>query len=178
MAIECPDERGHLAAAFDAPEARLGVLQSGGDPAHQHGPVAPAPDIAHEVADELLKKLLQDELKVRSERYLVQSRRFSDMLERALNAYKNRAIETAQVLEELVALAKQMREAHAKGERLGLTEDELAFYDALGVNDAAVKVMGDVVLRAIAKELTDTIRRTSPSTGRSGRARAPGSARW
>jgi type I restriction enzyme R subunit len=81
------------------------------------------------------------------------------MLERALNAYKNRAIETAQVIEELIGLAKQMREAHAKGEQLGLTEDELAFYDALGVNDAAVKVMGDAVLRAIAKELTDTIRK-------------------
>jgi type I restriction enzyme R subunit len=111
------------------------------------------------LAVELLKKLLQDELKVRSKRYLVQSRSFSEMLERALTAYKNRAIETAQVIEELITLAKQMREAHAKGAELGLTEDELAFYDALGVNDAAVKVMGDAVLRAIAKELTDTIRK-------------------
>lgn len=111
------------------------------------------------LAVELLKKLLQDELRVRSKRHLVQSRSFSEMLERALNAYKNRAIETAQVIEELMKLAKQIREASAKGQELGLTDDELAFYDALGVNDAAVVVMGDKVLRAIARELTETIRR-------------------
>ena len=111
------------------------------------------------LAVELLKKLLQDDLKIRSKRNLVQSRTFSEMLERALNGYKNRAVETAQVIAELIALAEQMRDAHAKGQELGLTEDELAFYDALGVNDAAVKVMGDAVLRAIAKELTETIRR-------------------
>lgn len=80
------------------------------------------------------------------------------MLERALRSYRNRAIETAQVIEELIKLAEQMRQAQARGEELGLTDDELAFYEALGVNDAAVRVMGDKVLRAIAKELTDTIR--------------------
>jgi type I restriction enzyme R subunit len=111
------------------------------------------------LAVELLKKLLQDDLKVRSKRQLVQSRTFSEMLERGLAAYKNRAVETAQVIEELIKLAREMREAHAKGVELGLTEDELAFYDALGVNDTAVKVMGDKVLRAIAKELTETIRK-------------------
>ena len=111
------------------------------------------------LAVELLKKLLQDELKIRSKRHLVQSRSFSEMLERALNAYKNRAIETAQVIEELMKLAKQMRVASAKGQELGLTDDELAFYDALGVNDAAVEVMGDKVLRAIARALTEAIRR-------------------
>jgi type I restriction enzyme, R subunit len=111
------------------------------------------------VAVELLRKLLQDELKTRSKRNLVQARSFSEMLERALNAYRNRAVETAQVIEELIKLAGEMREAHAKGQELGLSDDELAFYDALGVNDAAVKVMGDDTLCAIAKELTDTIRR-------------------
>jgi len=111
------------------------------------------------LAVELLKKLLQDELKVRSKRHLVQSRSFSEMLEQALNKYRNRAIETAQVIEELIQLAGKMREAHAKGDQLGLSDDELAFYEALGVNDAAVKVMGDAVLRAIAKDLTDAIRR-------------------
>ncbi len=80
------------------------------------------------------------------------------MLERALRSYRNRAIETAQVIEELIKLARDMRQAQARGEKLGLTEDELAFYEALGVNDAAVMVMGDKVLRVIAKELTDTIR--------------------
>jgi type I restriction enzyme, R subunit len=111
------------------------------------------------VAVELLRKLLQDELKSRSRRNLVQARSFSEMLERALNAYKNRAVETAQVIEELIKLATEMRAALAKGQELGLTDDELAFYDALGVNDAAVKVMGDDTLRTIAKELTDSIRK-------------------
>lgn len=111
------------------------------------------------VALELLRKLLNDELKRRSRTNLVQSRAFSEMLERALRSYRNRAIETAQVIEELINLAKDMRQAQARGEALGLTDDELAFYEALGVNDAAVMVMGDKVLRAIAKELTDTIRK-------------------
>jgi len=111
------------------------------------------------LAVELLQKLLKDELKTRSKRNLVQSRTFSEMLERALRSYRNRAIETAQVIEELIALAREMRQAQARGERLGLTDDEIAFYEALGVNDAAVKVMGDTVLRAIAQELTTTIRR-------------------
>jgi type I restriction enzyme R subunit len=111
------------------------------------------------VALELLRKLLNDELKRRSRTNLVQSRAFSEMLERALRSYRNRAIETAQVIEELIKLAEDMRQAQARGEALGLTEDELAFYEALGVSDAAVKVMGDKVLRTIAKELTDTIRK-------------------
>ena len=111
------------------------------------------------LAVEMLRKLLEGELKERSRRHLVQARSFLEMLEKALKAYRNRAVETAQVIEELIALAKEMRAAQAKGEKLGLTEDELAFYDALGVNDAAVKVMGDQVLRAIARELTETIRR-------------------
>jgi type I restriction enzyme R subunit len=111
------------------------------------------------VALELLRKLLNDELKRRSRTNLVQSRAFSEMLERALRAYRNRAIETAQVIEELIKLAGDMRQAQARGEQLGLTENELAFYEALGVNDAAVKVMGDTVLRAIARELTETIRK-------------------
>ena len=111
------------------------------------------------VAVELLRKLLEDELKTRSRRNLVQARSFSEMLERALNAYRNRAIETAQVIEALIKLATDMREAQAKGKNLGLSDDELAFYDALGVSDAAVKVMGDEVLRTIAKELTSTMRK-------------------
>jgi type I restriction enzyme R subunit len=111
------------------------------------------------LAVELLQKLLKDELKTRSKRNLVQSRTFLEMLERALRSYRNRAIETAQVIEELIALAREMRQAQARGEKLGLTDDEIAFYEALGVNEAAVKVMGDAVLRAIAQELTTTIRR-------------------
>jgi len=80
------------------------------------------------------------------------------MLEEAIRAYQNRTIEAAQVIHELIEIAKQMREAHARGERLGLSEDEVAFYDALGVNDSAVQVLGDQTLRQIAVELTEQIR--------------------
>ena len=81
------------------------------------------------------------------------------MLEQSLRRYQNRAIEAAQIIEELIQLAKVMREADARGERLGLSEDELAFYDALEANDSAVEVLGDDTLRDIARELVDTVRR-------------------
>lgn len=80
------------------------------------------------------------------------------MLERALRRYQNRAIETAQVIEELIALAHEMREANSRGEQLGLTDDEVAFYDALETNDSAVQVLGDETLRTIARELVATVR--------------------
>jgi type I restriction enzyme R subunit len=111
------------------------------------------------LAVELLRKLLSDELKVRQKKNLVQSRSFGDMLERAVKAYQNRAIETAQVIEELIQLAKDMKAAEARGEDLGLTDEELAFYDALEVNDSAVKVLGDETLRTIARELVETVKR-------------------
>ena len=94
----------------------------------------------------------------RRKRNVVQARSFAEMLEQALRRYQNRAIETAQVIEELIELAKEMREASARGEELGLTEDELAFYDALEANDSAVKVLGDETLRTIARELVETVR--------------------
>lgn len=111
------------------------------------------------LAVELLRKLLNGEIKTRRRKNVVQARSFSEMLEGALRRYQNRAIETAQVIEELISLAKQMREANSRGESLGLTEDELAFYDALEINDSAVKVMGDETLKTIARELADTVRR-------------------
>jgi type I restriction enzyme R subunit len=111
------------------------------------------------LAFEVLKKLLSDEIKMRSRKNLVQSRRFSEMLEDTIRKYQNRSIETAQVIQELIDLAKDMREAHGRGEKLGFTEEELAFYDALEVNDSAVKVLGDDTLKAIARELVDTVRR-------------------
>jgi type I restriction enzyme, R subunit len=80
------------------------------------------------------------------------------MLEQAIRRYQNRAIEAAQVLEELIALAKEMREAKARGHALGLTDDEVAFYDALETNDSAVKVLGDDTLHTIARELVATVR--------------------
>ena len=111
------------------------------------------------LAVELLQKLLRGEVATRRRANVVQARSFAEMLEQTLRRYQNRAIEAAQVIEELIQLAREMREASAKGERLGLTDDELAFYDALETNDSAVKVLGDETLRAIARELVETVRR-------------------
>jgi type I restriction enzyme R subunit len=113
------------------------------------------------LAVELLRKLLTDEIRTRSRRNLVESRAFSEMLERSLRKYQNRAIETAAVIEELIELAKEIREAKDRGVRLGLTDDELAFYDALETNDSAVAVLGDETLRTIARELVGTVRRNT-----------------
>jgi type I restriction enzyme, R subunit len=110
------------------------------------------------LAVELLQKLLKGELATRRRKNVVQARSFAQMLEQTIRRYQNRAIEAAQVIEELIALAKDMREAHARGEALRLTEDELAFYDALETNDSAVKVLGDETLRTIAQELVRTVR--------------------
>ena len=110
------------------------------------------------LAVELLQKLLRGELSIRRRTNVVQARSFADMLEQTLRRYQNRAIEAAQVIEELIQLAREMREAAARGERLGLSEDELAFYDALETNDSAVQVLGDEKLRAIAQELVETVR--------------------
>ena len=110
------------------------------------------------LAIELLQKLLQGELATRRRKNVVQARSFSEMLEQSLRRYQNRSIEVAQVIEELIELAREMREASARGEQLGLTDDELAFYDALETNDSAVQVLGDETLRAIARELVETVR--------------------
>ncbi len=110
------------------------------------------------LAFELLKKLLNDEIKSRSKRNLIQGRSFAELLEQAIKKYQNKAIEAAKVIEELIELAKKMREADKRGEDLGLTFDEVAFYDALEVNDSAVKVLGDDELRMIARELVQTVR--------------------
>jgi type I restriction enzyme R subunit len=111
------------------------------------------------LAVELLQKLLKGEIRTRSRTNLVQARSFAALLEQAIRRYQNRAIETAQVIEELIQLAKDMREAAGRGEVLGLSDDELAFYDALETNDSAVKVLGDEVLKDIARELVDTVRK-------------------
>ncbi|MCX5801834.1 MAG: type I restriction endonuclease subunit R [Candidatus Eisenbacteria bacterium] len=110
------------------------------------------------LAVELLRKLLNGEIKTRLSRNLIQGRSFAEMLERTIRAYQNRALETAQVIEELINLAKEMREANARGEELGLSEEETAFYDALETNDSAVKILGDETLCTIAKELVKTVR--------------------
>ncbi len=111
------------------------------------------------LAVELLQKLLRGEVATRRRRNVVQARSFAELLEETLRRYQNRAIEAAQVIEELIQLAREMREANARGEQLGLSEDELAFYDALETNDSAVQVLGDETLRAIARQLVETVRR-------------------
>jgi len=110
------------------------------------------------LAVELLRKLLNDEIKLKSRKNIVLARSFTEMLEKSIRAYQNRALETAQIIEELIALAKEIRNANQRGEKLGLTEDELAFYDALETNDSAVKILGDETLKTIARELVVTVR--------------------
>jgi len=113
------------------------------------------------LAVELLRKLLNNEIKTRAKRHLVQARSFFEMLEESIRRYQNRAIETAHIIEELIKLAKDMRGAEKRGEDLGLNDDEVAFYEALEVNDSAVKVLGDETLKAIARELVETVRRNT-----------------
>ena len=117
-------------------------------------------DLPHKnVAVELLERLLNDEIRTHSRKNLVQGRSFAEMLERSIRAYQNRTVAAAQVIEELIEIAKEMRQAQDRGEELGLSDDELAFYDALEVNDSAVEVLGDETLRTIAVELVETVRR-------------------
>lgn len=110
------------------------------------------------LAVELLERLLKGQIKSRFASNVVQSRKFSELLQDSLTRYRNRAIETAQVIEELIAMAKQFQAAANRGEQLGLNADELAFYDALAMNEASVRELGDETLRKIAQELTTKLR--------------------
>ena len=110
------------------------------------------------LALETLKKLLNDEIKVSFKRNIVQARSFAKMLEETIKKYQNRTIETAQVIAQLIDLAKDFREAQKRGEKLNLSEDELAFYDALANNESAIEVLGNETLKKIARELTVLIR--------------------
>jgi type I restriction enzyme, R subunit len=110
------------------------------------------------LAVETLRKLLEGEIQTRRQKNIVQARSFAEMLEQAIRRYQNRAIEAAAVIEELIALAREMREADQRGADLGLTEEEVAFYDALEANDSAVQVLGDETLRTIAQELVRAVR--------------------
>ena len=111
------------------------------------------------LAVELLDKLLNDEIKTHSRKNVVRARSFAEMLEQSIRAYQNRTIEAAQVIEQLIQTAKELREAAERGEELGLSSDELAFYDALETNDSAVQVLGDDTLCTIATELVKTVRK-------------------
>ncbi|MEQ1759429.1 MAG: type I restriction endonuclease subunit R [Vicinamibacterales bacterium] len=112
------------------------------------------------VAAELLEKLLKDEIRARSRRHLVQAHLFSEKLKSTLNAYHNRAIATQEVIEELIKLAKEMDAANRRGEDMGLTDDEVAFYEALAANESAVQAMGDDKLKVIAAELITQVRKS------------------
>lgn len=112
------------------------------------------------LAVELLERLLKGEIKSRFKTNVVQSAKFSELLQQSLTRYRNRAVETAQVIEELIAMAKKFQEAARRGESLGLNHDEMAFYDALAMNEAAVRELGDATLKKIAVELTQNLRRS------------------
>jgi type I restriction enzyme, R subunit len=101
---------------------------------------------------------LNDELKAKKKTNLVQADAFSDKLEKTVSRYRNRAIQTVEVIEELISLAKEMKAAEAKGAALNLSKEETAFYDALAVNESAVAVLGDTILTTIARDLAATIR--------------------
>jgi type I restriction enzyme R subunit len=110
------------------------------------------------VAAELLAKLLKGEIASRSSRNVVQSRQFSEMLKKTLNAYHNRAIQTQEVIEELINLAREIDAAAKRGEELKMSDEELAFYDALAANESAVRAMGNKELKVIAAELVSKVR--------------------
>ena len=110
------------------------------------------------LAVELLERLLQGEIKSRFATNVVQDRKFSDLLADVIRRYQNRSIETAQVMEELIAMAKKFREAANRGDQLGLGDDEVKFYDALANNESAVRELQDETLKKIAQELTANLR--------------------
>lgn len=110
------------------------------------------------LAVELLERLLEGEIKSRFAGHLVQERKFSEMLANVVQRYQNRAIETAQVIEELIEMARKFRAAANRGEALGLTEDEVRFYDALADNESALRELSDETLKKIAHELTESLR--------------------
>ncbi len=112
------------------------------------------------VALELLRKLLNDEIKTRSTQNVVQARSFQQILEQAILRYHNRAVEVAEIIDELIQLARDMKAAVNRGEQLGLSDDELAFYDALETSESSVAVLGDNTLKIIARELVEAIRKS------------------
>lgn len=113
------------------------------------------------LALELLRKLLNDEIKTRQRVNLVQSKKFSEMLDKAMKSYQNNLITSAQIIEEMIELAKDMKEADRKGADMGMDFREYAFYTALEVNDSSVAILGDDMLRHIARELVDTVKRNT-----------------
>ncbi len=110
------------------------------------------------LALELLKKILNDEISSRMKKNLVKSKELLKMLEDAVKKYQNNLLSTAEIIEELIRLAKEVKDSDLQGEKLGLNEDEVAFYNALEVNDSAVEVLGDDTLREIAREIAEKVK--------------------
>ena len=110
------------------------------------------------LAFEALKKLLMDEIRIGRKKNLIQSRSFEELLDKAIKAYTNRSIEAAEIIQQLIDLAKKMRDEQQRGIKLNLTEEEIAFYDALADNESAKQVLGDETLHKMARELVDTVR--------------------
>jgi type I restriction enzyme R subunit len=113
------------------------------------------------LAIELLKKILNDEIKSRLRANLVKSKKFLEMLEAAIKKYQNNLLTTAQIIGELIRIAKEVKSSDDDAKKLGLSEAELAFYDALETNDSAVKVLGDEVLKTIAREIADKVKKNA-----------------
>jgi len=113
------------------------------------------------LAIELLKKILNDEIKSRLRTNLVKSKKFLEMLETAIKKYQNNLLTTSQIIEELIRIAKEVKDSDDEAKRLGLSNDELAFYDALETNDSAVKVLGDETLKTIAREIADKVKKNA-----------------
>ena len=113
------------------------------------------------VALELLKKLLNDEVKVRTKRNIAQSKTLMEMLDGAINKYQNNLLTTAEVIDELIKIAQDLKKADMRSSEMGLSSDELAFYDALSLNDSATEVLGDEQLRIIAREVADKVRKNA-----------------
>ena len=111
------------------------------------------------VAFETLKRLLNDEIRFRQKKNLIQARSFEALLDKAIKAYTNKSVETAQVIEELIELARKMREEQKRNTELNLSEEEIAFYDALADNESAKQVLGDKTLQVMARELVDMVRK-------------------
>jgi type I restriction enzyme R subunit len=111
------------------------------------------------LAFEALKKLLMDEIRIRRKKNLIQARSFEDLLDKAIKAYTNRSLEAAEIVQQLIELARKMREEQQRGAKLDLTEEEVAFYDALADNESAKEVLGDKTLKMMAHELVEMIRK-------------------
>jgi len=113
------------------------------------------------LALEMLRRLLQDTVRKEGKGNLIQSKAFSEKLEEALRKYHNRSVDTVEVMQELIELAKALQALDQRHAALGLSKDEAAFYDALATNDSAVQAMGDEALKMIAKEVADTVRQNT-----------------